>query len=43
MTPLFEAALALQDFFIRRQWQFCLIGGIALPRWESHGSPVTWM
>ena len=33
MTPLFEAALELQDFFIRRQWRFCLIGGIALLRW----------
>jgi len=33
MTPLFEAALELQDFCIRRQWRFCLIGGIALLRW----------
>jgi hypothetical protein len=33
MTPLFEAALELQNFFIQRQWQFCLIGGIALLRW----------
>ncbi len=33
MTPLFEAALELQSFFARRQWQFCLIGGIALLRW----------
>jgi len=33
MTPLFEAALELQNFFLRRQWQFCLIGGIALLRW----------
>lgn len=33
MTPLFEAALELQDFFLRRQWRFCLIGGIALLRW----------
>jgi hypothetical protein len=33
MTPLFEAALELQNLFIRRQWQFCLIGGIALLRW----------
>ncbi len=33
MTPLFEAALELQNFFTRRQWQFCVIGGLALLRW----------
>jgi hypothetical protein len=33
MTPLFAAALQLQEFFTRRQWPFCLIGGIALQRW----------
>ena len=33
MTPLFEAAFELQDFFIHQQWQFCIIGGIALLRW----------
>jgi len=33
MTPLFEAALELQNLFILRQWQFCIIGGIAVLRW----------
>src|SRR5580658_10376991 len=33
MIPLLEAARDLQDFFIRRQWKFCIIGGIALLRW----------
>jgi hypothetical protein len=33
MTPLLEAARDLQDFFISRQWRFCIIGGLALLRW----------
>ena len=33
MIPLLRTALELQDFFIRRQWRFCVIGGIALLRW----------
>ena len=33
MTPLFEAALGLQQFFEERQWKFCFIGGLALLRW----------
>jgi hypothetical protein len=33
MTPLLESALALQDFFIGRDWRFCIIGGIAVLRW----------
>jgi Nucleotidyl transferase AbiEii toxin, Type IV TA system len=33
MTPLFEAALDLQNFFTERQWRFCIIGGVALLRW----------
>ena len=33
MTPLFQAALELQNFFLREQWRFCIIGGIALLRW----------
>src|SRR5690242_15166458 len=33
MTPLFEAALDLQKFFVARSWQFCIIGGIAVLRW----------
>jgi hypothetical protein len=33
MTPLFEAALEIQNIFIRQQWHFCIIGGIAVLRW----------
>jgi hypothetical protein len=33
MTPLLAAALEIQKFFDRRQWKFCIIGGIALLRW----------
>src|SRR2546423_1391492 len=33
MTPLFEAAFRLQQFFTEQQWQFCVIGGIAVLRW----------
>jgi hypothetical protein len=33
MSPLFEAALAIQQFFLDRHWRFCIIGGIALLRW----------
>ena len=33
MTPLFEAALALQQWFDSRRWRFCIIGGLALLRW----------
>ena len=33
MTPLFEAALDLQNLFSFRQWRFCFIGGLALLRW----------
>jgi hypothetical protein len=33
VTPLFRAALELQNFFIERRWRFCIIGGIALLRW----------
>ena len=33
MTPLFEAAFELENFFVQRGWRSCLIGGIALLRW----------
>jgi hypothetical protein len=33
MTPLFQAAFELQDLLVRRQWRFCIIGGVALLRW----------
>ena len=39
MTPLSETALELQNFFIRRQWQFCIIGGIAVLRWGEPRFP----
>jgi hypothetical protein len=32
-SPLFEAALEVQNCFIEKGWRFCLIGGLALPRW----------
>jgi len=33
MTPLFSAALSLQNFFTEQGWRFAVIGGIALLRW----------
>jgi hypothetical protein len=33
MKRLFAAALDIQRFFEQRQWQFCIIGGVALQRW----------
>jgi hypothetical protein len=33
VTPLFQAALELQEFFLNRNWRFCIIGGLALLRW----------
>ena len=33
MKRLFAAALNIQRFFEQRQWQFCIIGGIAVLRW----------
>ena len=33
MNGLFEAALEIQDFIERRQWRFCIIGGLAVVRW----------
>ena len=38
MTPLIEAALEVQQFFLERQWRFCIIGGLAAARW---GEPRT--
>jgi hypothetical protein len=35
MTPLFAAALDLQQFFEARQWRFCFIGGLAVQRWGN--------
>jgi len=33
MKSLIQVASELQDFFIRRSWRFCFIGGLALQRW----------
>jgi hypothetical protein len=33
MTNIFAAALELQNFFERRNWPFCIIGGIAALHW----------
>jgi hypothetical protein len=33
MNELFDAALEIQQFFIGRDWRFCIIGGLAAIRW----------
>jgi len=33
MNELFDAALEVQQSFIRRNWRFCIIGGLAVVRW----------
>lgn len=33
MKSLFRAGLELQEFFQRKSWRFCFIGGLALQRW----------
>jgi len=33
MNPLYPAAMELQSFCRRHNWQFCIIGGLALQRW----------
>ncbi len=38
MNALFEAALEAQQFIQDRDWQFCVIGGLAVVRW---GRPRT--
>jgi hypothetical protein len=38
MSDLIEAALEVQQFFRRRRWRFCIIGGLAVTRW---GEPRT--
>jgi hypothetical protein len=35
MTPLLAAALELQSFFQARNWEFCVIGGLAVHRWGN--------
>lgn len=33
MNDVIQAASELQGFFLRRNWRFCIIGGLALQRW----------
>jgi hypothetical protein len=33
MKPVLEAANELSDFCERREWSFCIIGGLAVIRW----------
>jgi hypothetical protein len=33
VNALFTAALELQQFLVKRDWKFCLIGGLAVVRW----------
>jgi hypothetical protein len=33
MKTLIQTAAELQDFFKKRRWHFCFIGGLALQRW----------
>ena len=33
MNPLFASAHSLQEFFERKGWRFCFIGGLAVQRW----------
>lgn len=33
MNALFEAAKEVCDFMSARRWKFCIIGGLAVPRW----------
>ena len=35
MTPLIEAALEIQEFCQHREWQLCIIGGLAVARWGT--------
>jgi hypothetical protein len=33
LPVLLEAAQGVQDIFVRKNWRFCFIGGIAVQRW----------
>jgi len=33
MNPIIPTAAKLQDFFQKRDWKFCIIGGVAVLRW----------
>ena len=35
MNGLFEAASEVCDFMAQRQWEFCIIGGLAVQRWAE--------
>lgn len=32
-NPLFQAALELQNYFEKKNWKFCFLGGLAVLRW----------
>jgi hypothetical protein len=33
MNPIIPTAVNLQEFFQKRKWRFCIIGGVAVLRW----------
>ena len=33
MNPIFAAAIELQTFCEKRNWRYCIIGGLAVQRW----------
>lgn len=33
LNPIYQAAAKLQDFFNRKGWNYCFIGGLAVQRW----------
>jgi len=33
MNPIIPTAAKLQEFFLKRDWRFCIIGGVAVLRW----------
>ncbi len=35
MTPQVAAGVELQQFFLVRDWRFCIIGGLAVQRWSE--------
>jgi hypothetical protein len=39
MTPLYAAAVEMQQYFRKQRWRFCIIGGLAVIRWgEPRGT-----
>jgi hypothetical protein len=33
MNPVLDAALEIQSFMQEREWEFCVVGGVAVQRW----------